>query len=63
LKTILPKKSKERRIFSMYSLTKEQKISNLNEILEQKKKKLENLTKEVQNLEAKIAKIEKSKKE
>jgi uncharacterized protein YukE len=47
----------------MYSLTKEQKISNLNEILEQKKKKLENLTKEVQNLEAKIAKIEKSKKE
>lgn len=42
----------------MYSLTKEQKVVNLRETLEQKKFKLEKLQTEIQNIEKKISKLE-----
>lgn len=38
----------------MYTLTPEQKISNLEELLEQKKKKISNLQKEVDGIEKKL---------
>lgn len=42
----------------MYSLSKEQKLSNYKEILENKTRKLENLRKEVLNLQKIIKSLE-----
>lgn len=44
----------------MYRLTVEQKISNYRDLVAQKKTKVENLQKEIQNLEIKISKLEKT---
>lgn len=44
----------------MYSLTKEQKISNLEELITQKSKKVENLQKEVEFLKKKLSKLQNS---
>lgn len=41
----------------MYSLTKEQKIENLVELIGQKKKKVTNLETEIKNLEQKVLKL------
>lgn len=57
LKKIFPTKQ-ERRNFQMHTLTKEQKLENLKEILVSKKQKLLNLQKEVENIEAKVQKLE-----
>lgn len=45
----------------MFSLTKEQRISNLEEILQQKETKKENLEKEIQGIKNKISRIQNSK--
>jgi uncharacterized protein YlxW (UPF0749 family) len=41
----------------MHSLTKEQKIENLVELINQKKKKVSNLETEIKNLELKVQKL------
>jgi len=41
----------------MHSLTKEQKIENLVELINQKKKKVSNLETEIKNLEQKVQKL------
>jgi len=41
----------------MHSLTKEQKIENLVELIGQKKKKVTNLETEIKNLEQKVLKL------
>lgn len=45
----------------MHSLTNAQKLENLQELLVQKQKKVENLTKEIEGLQRKIEKMRKSK--
>lgn len=42
----------------MYSLTREQKLENLKEILGQKAEKVKNLNKEIEAIQAKIKKLE-----
>lgn len=42
----------------MFQLTKEQKVSNLEELLKQKRQKRDNLSKEIENLEAKLHKLQ-----
>lgn len=44
----------------MHFLTKEQKLSNLQELLDQKKKKFNNLKKEIENLEKKLERTKSS---
>jgi len=41
----------------MHSLTKEQKLENLVELINQKKKKVSNLETEIKNLEQKVQKL------
>lgn len=41
----------------MYTLTREQKIANLEETLKSKQKKAENLQIEIKNIEAKLTKL------
>jgi septal ring factor EnvC (AmiA/AmiB activator) len=41
----------------MYTLTREQKIANLEETLISKKRKVENLQSEIKNIEAKLTKL------
>lgn len=42
----------------MFQLTTEQKISNLEELISQKRQKRDNLTKEIESLEAKLHKLQ-----
>lgn len=42
----------------MYSLSRDQKISNYRELIEQKRKKVLNLQNEIQSLERKLSKLE-----
>lgn len=44
----------------MYTLTREQKISNYQELLKQKLEKIENLQKEVENIQKKLDKLSKA---
>lgn len=41
----------------MYTLTREQKLANLEETLITKKRKVENLQSEIKNIEAKLTKL------
>lgn len=42
----------------MYQLTKEQKISNVKELIESKRRKMRNLSREIQDLEKKLQRLQ-----